>query len=122
MEIEEALQSLISNLQSQILYRHMRCVCMPHVSACQHVALNRAEPGAQAVIEHLIADPNDQPAQLDYSQIGELAHTIDQLKAEVEQAREGKDSLRSGIQSFMAAGMGMTMDIFGKLPDEVNHM
>src|SRR5215216_5843675 len=55
-----ASSSPISNLQSQILYRHMRCVCLPHVSACQHIALNRTEPGAQAVIEHLIADPNDQ--------------------------------------------------------------
>src|SRR5215218_5031246 len=32
------------------------------VSACQHAALDSAEAGAQAIIEHLIADSNDQTA------------------------------------------------------------
>jgi hypothetical protein len=30
------------------------------VLACQHAALDCAEAGAQTVIEHLIADPNNQ--------------------------------------------------------------
>src|SRR3954454_14460349 len=36
-------------------------VCMrPRDLACQHASLDRAEAGAQTIIEHLIADPNNQ--------------------------------------------------------------
>jgi hypothetical protein len=31
-------------------------------SACQHIALDCAEAGAQTIIEHLIADSNNQAA------------------------------------------------------------
>src|SRR5689334_15911199 len=38
------------------------CMFALCASACQHASLNRAEAGAQTVVEHLIADPHNQAA------------------------------------------------------------